>query len=241
MEGPIGHGVVRQRRLSDQVADAIRDEILSRSLKPGDRLSSERILGEQFGVSRTVVREAIRALTAKGLVNSKNGSGLSVGTVDLADISESMRLYMHGGGKSLRYLDLHEVRTVLEAAIASSAAEHASADQCGLLLTLCDDMAASADDVAAASQLDLLFHRTLALATHNEFYVLLHDFLGEALMETRLSTFAFDPSRMPRVACVHRDIAQAVKNRDPAAAQELMLEHLEDVKATWLRDTSHDT
>src|SRR5213596_1650457 len=118
--------VERERRLSDKVADLMLRSITSRDLQPGDRLPSERELGEQFGVSRTVVREAVRALVAKGVIEVRSGSGLRVAAVNAAAVSESMSLYVHGGG--IDFERVHEVRTLLEVHIAGLAAERASAE-----------------------------------------------------------------------------------------------------------------
>src|SRR6266545_3035987 len=90
--------VERQPRLSDKVASMMLETILSRRLRPGDRLPSERELGEQFGVSRTVIREAVRALVTKGVIEVRSGSGLRVAAVEASAVRESMSLFMHGGG-----------------------------------------------------------------------------------------------------------------------------------------------
>jgi GntR family transcriptional regulator, transcriptional repressor for pyruvate dehydrogenase complex len=74
--------IEREPRLSDKVADAILETILSHRLRPGDPLPSERELGRQFGVSRTVIREAIRALDARGMLEVRTGSGVRVTAVD---------------------------------------------------------------------------------------------------------------------------------------------------------------
>src|SRR6059058_6051972 len=104
--------VGREPRLSDKVADVMLETILSKRLEVGDRLPSERELGEQFSVSRTVVREAVRALVAKGVIEVRSGSGLRVAAVNAAAVSESMSLYVHGGG--IDFERVHEVRTLLE-------------------------------------------------------------------------------------------------------------------------------
>ena len=88
--------VVREPRLSDKVAEMMLETILSNRLQVGDRLPSERELGEQFGVSRTVVREAVRALVAKGVIEVRSGSGLRVAAVAASAVSESMSLYVRG-------------------------------------------------------------------------------------------------------------------------------------------------
>ncbi len=116
--------VAREPRLSDKVADMMLSTILSNRLYVGDRLPSERELGEQFGVSRTVVREAVRALVAKGVIEVRSGSGLRVAAVDAAAVSESMSLYLRGA--SVDFEKVHEVRALLEVHIAGAAAERAT-------------------------------------------------------------------------------------------------------------------
>ena len=101
--------VEREPRLSDKVANMMLETILSRRLEVSDRLPSERELGEQFGVSRTVVREAVRALVAKGVIEVRSGSGLRVAAVDSAAVSESMSLFLRGllGMTPVIVLDTH--------------------------------------------------------------------------------------------------------------------------------------
>src|SRR4051812_40139267 len=81
--------VARPPRLSDKVAEAILETIVGGGLKPGDALPTERELGAYYGVSRTVVREAIKALSARGMVSSRAGRGLRVAAVDADDVSTS--------------------------------------------------------------------------------------------------------------------------------------------------------
>src|SRR5215475_12594500 len=115
-EGALFEQVRREPRLSDKVAEMMLETILSRRLAVGDRLPSERELGEQFGVSRTVVREAVRALVAKGVIEVRSGSGLRVAAVEASAVSESMSLYLRGS--SLDFEKVHEVRALLEVHIA---------------------------------------------------------------------------------------------------------------------------
>ena len=121
--------VTREPRLSDKVAEMMLETILSRRLQVGDRLPSERELGEQFNVSRTVVREAVRALVAKGVIEVRSGSGLRVAAVDAAAVSESMSLYLRGA--TLDFEKVHEVRALLEVHIAGLAAERATEEDIG--------------------------------------------------------------------------------------------------------------
>nr|MBA3567640.1 FadR family transcriptional regulator [Actinomycetota bacterium] len=112
--------VKREPRLSDKVADTMLETILANRLNVGDPLPSERELGEQFGVSRTVVREAVRALVAKGVIEVRSGSGLRVAAVNATTVSESMSLYLRGG--TLDFEKVQEVRALLEVHLAGLAA-----------------------------------------------------------------------------------------------------------------------
>src|SRR5205814_1558428 len=117
--------VTREPRLSDKVAHLLLETIHAHGLQPGERLPSERELGEQFGVSRTVIREAVRALAAKGVIDVRTGSGLRVAAVDRSTVSESMSLFLRGS-KTLDYPKVHEVRAMLEVEVAGLAAVRAS-------------------------------------------------------------------------------------------------------------------
>lgn len=224
--------LVRQPSLSAQVVSDLRDQIINRRLTPGTGLPSERELCEHYGVSRTVIREAIKVLSAKGLVTSTPGSGLVVGRTELTDVSDMLQLFMRHGSY-LRYHDLHAVRMTIETAVARQAAVRAGDDDVRQLHDLCDDMGEAAGDIVALSENDLAFHRAIALASGNEFWVLTFDVLGGALTETRVATFSMDPSRFHTVLAAHRKIASAIGARDPEAAGIAMADHLIEVKTTW--------
>ena len=221
--------VEREPRLSDKVADLLLGSIMSRGLQPGDRLPSERELGEQFGVSRTVVREAIRALAAKGVIDARTGSGLRVAAVDASAVSESISLYLRGG--ALEYPKVHEVRKLLEVEISALAAERGDDAHLDRMEEICGEMEAAIDDVERASRLDLEFHRAIAKATGNELYLLLLDSIGEALLEIRrgnLQTGAADETLR-----AHRAILDAIHARDPERARRAMATHLDQVERHW--------
>jgi GntR family transcriptional repressor for pyruvate dehydrogenase complex len=224
--------VTREPRLSDKVAELLFDTIIARRLSPGDRLPSERELGELFGVSRTVVREAVRALAAKGLIDVRTGSGLRVAAVGASTVTESIGLYLRGG--RLQYDKVHEVRALLEVEIAGLAAERASEEAINRLRVNCDDLERALDgDVEVASRLDLEFHREIAAATDNELYVVLLDSIGEALLEVRRENLRIDAGS--KTIKAHREIYESIASHDPAAARDAMARHLAHVAALWRR------
>lgn len=116
--------VQREATLSTRVSDQIQELIVKSHLQPGDRLSSERELGERLGVSRTVIREAVRGLSAKGLLQVSPGrAGTTVRLPSAASVSESMTLFLRAGRTQMDFAKLQEVRRVLEVSISGYAAE----------------------------------------------------------------------------------------------------------------------
>src|ERR1700737_2664008 len=116
--------VARAPSLSDKVAEPLTEAIVSLQVRPGERLPSERDLGEKFKVSRTVVREAVRSLAARGLVRVTSGRGVEVSEVDSGHVAASMRLLVRGR-EGLDYGKVHEVRTAVEVQTAGLAAQRA--------------------------------------------------------------------------------------------------------------------
>jgi GntR family transcriptional regulator, transcriptional repressor for pyruvate dehydrogenase complex len=235
-DGSVQFGrVEREPPLSHKVADRMLKTIVSRQLRPGDRLPSERELGEQFGVSRTVIREAVRALVAKGLIEVRSGSGLRVAAVDASAVSESMSLYIQGSN-DLDYRKVHEVRTMLEVQMAELAALRRNEDDVTRLTTACERMESAIANVEAAARADVEFHREIACATHNELYLVLLDAIGDALVEVRRRNLR-SPLASEEALLHHRRILDAILAGESSAARDAMREHLDRVAAMWEAST----
>src|ERR1700730_12858535 len=190
-EQPIAAGTVgfepidRGLRLADKVTGALAHSIISGSLQPGDKLPSERELCEQFGVSRPVVREAVRSLIAKGLLADNPRRGHVVRALGRDTVTESLTLSLRG--QRLDYGKLMEARVVVEVENAGLAAQRASPEQVQALRDAAArlHMGMSAEEAALA---DVEFHRTIATATANEFFELLLDSIRDALITVQLPT-----------------------------------------------------
>jgi GntR family transcriptional regulator, transcriptional repressor for pyruvate dehydrogenase complex len=228
--------VAREPRLSDKVADMMLETILSNRLNVGDRLPSERELGEQFGVSRTVVREAVRELVAKGVIEVRSGSGLRVAAVDASAVSESMSLFLRGG--AIDFEKVHEVRTLLEVHIAGLAAERADPEDVAALRAVDNRMQAERADVEAAARDDLEFHRVIALATHNDLFLLLLDSIGSSLFEIRRENLGSGSA--PMTLEQHARVLDRIAAKDPDGAREAMAAHLDGVAAWWRAHGEHE-
>src|ERR1700680_2848068 len=130
--------VTRAPNLSDKVAEQLTEAIMSRRLPPGELLPSERDLGEKFKVSRTVVREAVRSLAARGLVRVTAGRGVEVSRVNSGNVAASMRLLVRGH-EGVDYGKVNEVRTAVEVQVAGLAARRARPEDLKRLRQLCDE------------------------------------------------------------------------------------------------------
>jgi GntR family transcriptional repressor for pyruvate dehydrogenase complex len=226
--------LTRAPRLSDRVAEQMLAAILARGLPAGSQLPSERELGEQFGVSRTVIREATRSLVAKGILDVRPGTGLRVAAVDSTSVTESMNLYLRGGG--IPYEEVHEVRTMIEIQVAGLAAVRGTDKEIAVLRQIHDELAAltNADDLEALALADVEFHRQLARMTGNGLHLLMLDSIGDVLLEVRRETVANrEDSRVALIA--HGRVLERVAAHDPEGAREAMAAHLEEAFQEWVR------
>jgi GntR family transcriptional repressor for pyruvate dehydrogenase complex len=223
----------RPRSLPQRVADEILKRILAEGLQPGDQLPSERQLAAQFGVSRTVIREGIRALAGKGVVEVSAGRGIRVASVGMSAVQESIGLFLHSRPAS-DHAHLHEVRTTIEIAVAGLAAERRKDDDLELLRAGLRQMASVLDDPEAVAMEDLQFHRELARCTDNEFYLVALDALVTPLLQVRRSLLG-PGGRSHEALAEHEAIVERVAASDPDGARDAMGQHLRNIELAWER------
>lgn len=218
-------------RMSDRVADQILEGIIARGVRIGERLPTEKVLAEQFGVSRTVIREAVRSLAGKGMINARPGRGLSVTAPGASAAQQSMTLFLRGRVEH-DYRKVSEVRRMVEVEITGLAAQRATDVEIEQLRSICDRMAAILEENEAASQVDMEFHSALARATHNELHLVMLDAISDSLMEIRRSTFHAH-GRAGIALAAHRAILERIAARDASGARASMRTHLDDVEHAW--------
>jgi GntR family transcriptional regulator, transcriptional repressor for pyruvate dehydrogenase complex len=224
--------VQREDRLADKVADLLKKAILSGQLRPGDRLPAERSLGERFGVSRTVVREAVRGLAAKGLVEVRSGSGSVVARVSAGSVAETMQLFLQGA--SIDYDAIDEVLAMLEVHVAGVAAERATDEDLRGMRDVLRTMDAATADHQRCAALDAEFHRCIARATHNPLYAVMLDAIGEPVTTVRQGTLSLQ-GRPGAAIRSHERILARIAARDGHGAREEMRLHLADSRRVWER------
>ena len=173
----------RQERLSVRAADQIAQMILDHTLPEGERLPSERRLSEMLGVSRTVVREAVRLLEARRLVDVRPGRGAIVRGFSSDPVSESISRLMEDVDAGVSFEDVQAVRSVLEVATVRLAAQHATVEDLDRIEDALTRMTC-AGSVETHLAADRDFHLAIAMATHNRVFVLLVQALIDIMMTT---------------------------------------------------------
>jgi DNA-binding FadR family transcriptional regulator len=217
---------VSTNRMSEAIVEQIRALIRSERLRPGDRLPSERDLGERMGVSRVTVREALRVLEAGGLVEIRVGakggafvtapSSAKIGTglADLISLSP------------LTALEVTEARQVFEIGMLPLVVERATDEDVAELRAMVKEHQAALRAGEYSMPLSAAFHIRLAACTHNTaIEMLVRSFHGPLLMSLREAQVSA-PLMGHRGTVEHRDLVEAVAARDVPRAEEIMRTHL---------------
>lgn len=235
--GPAFEELERARPLPQRVADEVLKRILAEGLQPGDQLPSERELATQFRVSRTVIREGIRSLAGKGVVEVSAGRGIRVASVGMSAVQESIGLFLRSR-PTLDYRNLHEVRATIEVEVAGLAAQRRRDDDLRLLTDEIEQMRLVLDDPEAVAMEDLQFHRELARCTDNEFYLVALDAMVTPLLQVRRSLLG-PGGRSHEALAEHQAILERVSARDADGARAAMRRHLEGIELDWERREPH--
>lgn len=226
-------GMVRQRKLADDIVTQLETMILEGTLRPGERLPAERALAEQFGVSRPSLREAIQKLAAKGLLMSRHGGGNFVAESLGSTFSDPLLHLLENNADAQR--DLLEFRHTLEGSCAYYAALRATElDQ----QRLSDAFAALQDCYgregvvtrAEEGAADARFHLAIAEASHNA--VLLHtirglfDLLKRNVVTNIGGMYALRDETRQMLMAQHRELYEAIIERRAEDARDVIHRHI---------------
>src|ERR1700757_1691 len=220
---------VRTSRLYEQIVEQVEDSISRGQLKPGDQLPAERDLAQRFGVSRTAVREAVKTLREKGLVEAYSGRGTFVTNGTSHAIRHSLDLMIRINPQE-GSANLAELRLVLEPEIAGLAAPRIEEQLAATMREAVAVMDRNLHDPDAYVEADLDFHLALAEAAGNPLIFSLLDSIVGLLREQRVRIFSVDGGP-ERGQFHHKKILAAVEKRDAEAAREAMRAHLQQVLA----------
>jgi GntR family transcriptional repressor for pyruvate dehydrogenase complex len=220
--------IVQSSRLYEQIVEQIEQSVQRGDLKPGDQLPAERELAEQFGVSRTAVREAVKALREKGLVEAYPGKGTFITSGSSNPMRQSIDRMMRSAQVDATS-SLVEVREILEPEIAALAAVRATEENLNSLRESVAVMDAAKHDPDTYIEADLDFHLELAEAAANPLILSLIDSIVGVLREQRMRIFEVEGGP-DRGQYHHKKILEAMERQDAEGAREAMRAHLRQVR-----------
>jgi GntR family transcriptional repressor for pyruvate dehydrogenase complex len=223
---------IATRKIYEQIAEQIKEQIVSGKLPPGHKLPSTRELTELYQVGRSTMREALSMLKAMGLIEIRQGEGCFVRSVDALEMDVPRFEHLFTSLESV--VELLEARYSLEVANAGlAAAKHTEADMAALESVL-SDMDSELDTESVGEEQDMRFHLTLAQATHNSIMVKLLETISAqvalTIRETRRVRLYGNKEIARQLWQEHKAIADAVAARDPERAQAAMAYHLKIVE-----------
>ena len=216
---------INRHHLYDTVATQMEQMILNETLKIGEKLPPEKILAEKFGVSRNILREALKTLKERGLIEVKTGDGVYVAKPETDILKDMVSRLMVFSNITIK--DLFEFRLTLEVTACGLAAERAAEEEIKKLEDIVEMMKIHFDDVDKWAIEELDFHYTIAKATKNPLF---YSFISP--ISSLLINAVFTKGRNKSDAKAagiegHIEIIEAIKSRDRKSAENAMIKHLE--------------
>lgn len=212
---------INKKLLGSQVEDELMNLILQEPIEIGQKIPNEFELAEKFGVGRSTVREAVKGLVSKGILEVRRGSGTYViSTSSLEDDPLGLSRFQD---KYKLALELFEVRLMLEPEIASMACEYATEEEKQQLKELCDVVEQQYRDGENHIKKDIEFHTCIAKCSKNRVVEILIPVIHSAVV-----TFANLTHRklMEETITTHREITNAILKGDSLGARCAMVMHL---------------
>jgi GntR family transcriptional regulator, transcriptional repressor for pyruvate dehydrogenase complex len=214
--------------LAEQVAEHLLEYIASQELKPGDLLPSETSLAGSFGVSRPVIREALKNLEGKGVIEIINGKGALIRPIDSDPLRRFFQRVMQMEQSSI--LEIMEVRRGLEVQAASLAAQRRSAKDLEAIQKAVKAMRGSMNDLDTFTRLDVEFHISIAAASHNSILGYLVESIRDALRSTISAGLLSRGNNLNLEAIqeTHEALLKALEEGDSEEAMLTMLQHFDE-------------
>jgi DNA-binding FadR family transcriptional regulator len=215
-----------------EVAAQLEAEVVSGGLEPGTKLPSERELALRMGVSRPLVREALRTLAERGLVEISPGRGAFVSAGSAA--AAARPLNSHYLRQKITPNHLIEVRTIIEPAAARLAAERATDAEIAALGLVVDQIG-TATSVLDRARWDITLHALVARMSHNPVIETTFESIATLVFELMLRSHS-DPKVVAASAPFHKKVYESIRDRDPEAAYEAMRAHHESGSRYYGKD-----
>jgi GntR family transcriptional regulator, transcriptional repressor for pyruvate dehydrogenase complex len=226
----------RQRNLTSELIDRLTEDILSGQLPPRTRLPTEHELMKTFGVSRTVVREAIAALRAEGLVSTRQGSGAFVSD---DPHRRPFRIEEDGFHSVAKVFDVMELRMCVEVEAAGLAAERRTKSALATIARANKRYSREIARGGSGIDADFDFHAAIGAATENPYFLSFLDFIGRLIIPRRsVHSDRSNPAKIAKylkeIETEHRTIERAIIDQNAALARRAMRTHLKHSRERYV-------
>jgi GntR family transcriptional repressor for pyruvate dehydrogenase complex len=218
---------IKKTRIHEEVVSQLHELIKQGRFKAGDQLPSERELAETFKISRTSVREALRALETRGLIISRTGMGNFVADLPIESVVAPLAKLLIEEKDALA--DVFELRKLIEPHIAALAAERATARDIERMKQLLNKQREQVERGATGVEADTQLHFAIGQATQNQAIQKLVSGLLDILSHSREESLQTDARRKASIAS-HRAIVAAIEKHDQTKARDAMRDHIEQVE-----------
>lgn len=220
-------GIIEQQTLPDKIADRILSMIQKRQLKPGDRLPPERELAKMMGVSRPVLREALRALSMMKVVENRRRAGTYITSLEPEMLVDHLELIFSLDDST--YLDLLKARKVIEPSLTEMAARNLTDEISDQLDRILITTSEAINDEEAFMRADLDLHRLICQTANNLVISRFMASITKLGILSRRRTVKLPEVREETLAD-HRKIVDALKAHDPEAAKKAMQDHISNIE-----------
>ncbi|MBN2553465.1 MAG: FadR family transcriptional regulator [Spirochaetales bacterium] len=215
--------------LSEIIADKIHQDILDRKLNTGDRLPPHEVLCERWGVSRVTLREALKKLDTKGLIEIHQGKGTYVRDYNRDLIEKQFEFRSLLGEKTI--IHLFEARKIIETALAELAALRVTDDEIASLDSVLEAMGRTVmeGDNLGFARFDLKFHKTIGGIAKNDVLLMMLEkiqFLIQA-QQREMFAYAHDSNPLKSSFHDHQEIYRMIRERNAEGAAEKMYDHIQ--------------
>ena len=214
-----------RRTFQEQLFERLGQDICAGRYRPGDVLPPEMALCDQFRVSRIVVREAVKSLAAKGILDVRRKTGTVVQPRERWNLFDPDVIGWYARAASIdeRFIaDLMELRRVIEPAVARLAAMRAGPDDLQAIRAAFDRMAKAATGDGDYVPADLAFHNAILTASHNQFLWQMHNALS-VMLRTSFTVSSRVPDGPRKSLSLHEDLCTGIEAKDPDAAERAVL------------------
>ena len=222
---------IKSTRIYEEIVRQVKAMIAEGRLKGGDRLPPERDLAEKFVVSRTSVREALRALESLGLVEIRPGEGTFIRQVSIEALVEPLALLMVSEREATA--ELFEARRLLEPSLAALAATRATSEEIQEMERILEEQAREVAAGRTGLAQDAQFHAAIGAAAHNRAITRIAHAIMDLLTQSREESLNM-PGRPTRSHEDHRRVLAAIARRDAEGARKAMQDHIEAVEGLVL-------